>query len=75
MKASFRCFYKEGRYSQHYQDLNIRDLHLWVLAYRFTHPNVKAITIQLKFDEEGKPDVPLHGEERENRETGNHFER
>lgn len=74
MKVSFRCFFPDGHYNQHYEEIHIRDIHLWMMAYKFTHPGCKSITVQVKW-EEGKPDVPLHGEERENREAADDFQR
>ena len=56
--VSFRCHYNDarepGHYTQHWQDLPLRDLHKWVEAYRFTHPTCTSVSIKLwlKDDEE-----------------------
>lgn len=73
MRVSFRCFFKGTKnYTQHYQNIHIRDIHLWMMAYKFTHPNCVSMTIQVKFDEEGGADrVSGDGETQHDRETEN----
>ena len=53
MKVSIRCYYPNGHYNQHYQELHIRDIHLWAMAYKFTHPECHSMTIQLKWGDDG----------------------
>lgn len=48
-RVSFRCYY-EGNYTQHYQELALKDIPKWVEAYKFTHPEVNAITIRIQFE-------------------------
>ena len=47
MIISFRCFYPDHRYTNHYQDLDIKDIPRWIEAYAFTHPDVQAITARV----------------------------
>lgn len=67
MRISFRCFFPNGHFNQHYQEINIRDIHLWALAYKFTHPDCKSMTIQLKWEEGNN--VSGHGAEQSDRPT------
>lgn len=48
-RISFRCYY-DGNYTQHYQDMTLKDIPKWIEAYKFTHPEVNAITIQIRFE-------------------------
>ena len=54
--VSIRCFYDDGvdrRYTQHYQELPLRDIPRWIECYRFTHPNCAAITVKVWLDGAG----------------------
>ena len=45
---SFRCYYpKSSHYSHHVQELALEEIGRWMEAYRFTHPNVAAITVRV----------------------------
>lgn len=61
MTVSFRCYYPNGHYNQHYQEIHLRDIHLWALAYKFTHPDCHSMTIQLKWEKGGDADVSADG--------------
>lgn len=51
--VSIRCYYTDGTYTKHYQELELKDLRKWIEAYRFTHPNVRSISIRVWFEGEG----------------------
>ena len=47
---SFRYYYPESsHYSHHVQELALEEIGRWMEAYRFTHPNVTAITVRVLF--------------------------
>ena len=47
---SFRCYCPESsHYSHHVQELALEEIGRWMEAYRFTHPNVAAITVRVLF--------------------------
>lgn len=48
-RVSFRCYY-DGNYTQHWQDLALKDIPKWIEAYKFTHPEVNAITVRIPFE-------------------------
>lgn len=53
--VSFRCYFPgRGNYTTHHQVLPLTDIRKWVECYRFTHPNVEAITVKIWFHEEGE---------------------
>lgn len=46
--VNFRCYYEApGDYSQHYQTMPLKDIAKWVEAYKFTHPNCRAISMKI----------------------------
>lgn len=47
-RVSFRCYYEENKVT-HYQELPLTDIPKWVEAYRFTHPEVLAISVRINF--------------------------
>lgn len=51
---SIRCYFggDPSNFTQHYQTMKAKDIAKWIEAYRFTHPNVQAITVKLWFNEE-----------------------
>lgn len=69
MKVSFRCYFPDGHWNQHYENVHIRDIHLWAMAYKFTHPNCKNMTIQLKWPEGGDSGVSGDGGKQHDRQT------
>lgn len=48
-RVSFRCYF-DTDYTQHYQDIALKDVAKWINAYKFTHPNCKAITFRISFE-------------------------
>lgn len=48
--VSFRCYFP-GRenYTTHRQRMPLTDVQRWVECYKFTHPNVKSITVKIWF--------------------------
>ena len=44
---SIRCYYGPGDYTQHHQDMPLRDIAKWIKAYTFTHPTVERITVSV----------------------------
>ncbi len=51
--CSFRCFFEnegEKKYVTHYQPMPLADVPRWIEAYRFTHPNVAAISAKVWFN-------------------------
>ena len=48
---SFRCYYGPADYTTHKQALKLSEIPKWVEAYKFTHPNVKSISIKIWFEE------------------------
>lgn len=48
-RVSFRCYYN-GNQTTHYQELTLKDIPKWVEAYKFTHPEVNAITVRIPFE-------------------------
>ena len=53
--VSFRCYFPgRNNFTTHRQMLPLTDVRRWVEAYRFTHPNVKSMTIKVWFDKEGE---------------------
>ena len=51
---SIRCYYPNGEPTTHYQDLKLSDIPKWIEAYKFTHPNCKAITVKVWFGDKDK---------------------
>lgn len=52
---SIRCYFPgANNYTQHRQVMPLKNMEKWVEAYRFTHPTVRAITLKVWLDEEGK---------------------
>ena len=52
-EISIRCYFNGQRnYTTHYQTMPLKDVAKWVEAYRFTHPNVEAITFKLWMKDE-----------------------
>lgn len=47
---SFRCYYVEGNYTQHYADITLAEIKKWVEAYKYTHPACSAISIRVIFE-------------------------
>ena len=44
-------YYPESsHYSHHVQELALEEIGRWMEAYRFTHPNVAAITVRVLFE-------------------------
>lgn len=46
-RVSFRCYYKTGEYTKHFQIMPLKDIPKWIEAYMFTHPEVSAISVKL----------------------------
>lgn len=47
-KMSVRCFYENGdNYTQHYPEIKIDEIPLWVKAYWYTHPTLEAVSIKV----------------------------
>ena len=58
---SMRCHYRNGtdesaHYTQHHQDLPLRDIPKWIEAYRFTHPECTSISAKVWFTCTPDPD-------------------
>lgn len=51
-EISFRCFYKNGNSTDHRQEMPLKDIEKWIEAYRFTHPEVRSITVKVWFENE-----------------------
>lgn len=51
-RISFRCHYPNGEYTQHRQELPLKDLKKWIESYKFTHPDVVSISVKIWFHEE-----------------------
>lgn len=49
---SIRCYYDNGKHTQHFQDLKLAEISKWIEAYKFTHPNCKSITVKIWLDDE-----------------------
>lgn len=49
---NFRCFYPDCYSVDHYQELYIKDISTWILAYKFTHPGCICICVNVRFDDE-----------------------
>lgn len=47
---SFRCFYENGCTTNHLQLLSLADIPKWIECYKFTHPEVKSITVKVCFN-------------------------
>lgn len=49
---SIRCYFSEtpGDHTTHHVVIPVKDLAKWIECYRFTHPNVMAISIKTWFD-------------------------
>lgn len=70
---SFRCYYKDTtqdipKYTNHYQELPLKDIQKWIECYRFTHPDCTSITVKVWFNtpEAGMPqDETTEAEEAE----------
>lgn len=50
--VSIRCYFSKADYTQHYQTMPLTDIAKWVEAYKFTHPNVRSITVKIWVHEE-----------------------
>lgn len=51
---SIRCFFPgKDNYTQHNQTMPLSDIPKWMEAYRFTHPNLTAISVKVWFKKEG----------------------
>lgn len=46
---SFRCFFPDGHSNDHYQELYLMDVPLWIQAYKFTHPGCVSISVKIWF--------------------------
>lgn len=46
---SFRCYYADGTFTKHFQKLSMWQISKWIDCYRFTHPEVKAISVKVWF--------------------------
>lgn len=44
---SFRCFYADGSYTTHRQDMSLKEIGKWIEAYTFTHPECKRISVSV----------------------------
>lgn len=56
---SIRCYYRDGNYNTHKQELKLSNLKKWIDAYIYTHPQVKEFSIRLYVnDEMEKEDAP-----------------
>lgn len=45
--VSFRCWYGNGQYTEHRQELALGDIPKWIECYRFTHPVCVSITVKV----------------------------
>ncbi len=49
---SIRCYFEDyGNYTTHYRDMPLEDVQKWTEAYKLTHPDCKAITVKIYFEE------------------------
>ena len=48
---SIRCYYTNN-HTEHRQLMKLADIPKWIEAYKFTHPECKAITVKLWFNGE-----------------------
>jgi len=58
---SFRCYFDGAdgpSYTTHYQPLPISDIPRWLDAYRFTHPDCKAISVKIWFRDGDQNEQP-----------------
>ncbi len=46
---SFRCHYPNGEYTQHRQDLQLKDIPKWLESYKFTHPTCESVSFKIWF--------------------------
>lgn len=46
-ELSFRCYYPDGEPTNHRQSMKLSDIHKWIDAYKFTHPNCTSITVKI----------------------------
>lgn len=44
---SFRCFYADGSYTTHRQDMSLKEIGKWIEAYTFTHPECRRISVSV----------------------------
>lgn len=49
-ELSFRCYYANGNTTEHRQTMKLSDISKWIEAYRFTHPEVRSITVKVWFE-------------------------
>ena len=46
---SIRCYYANGNYTEHHQQMKLSDIPKWIEAYKFTHPDCTSVTVKLWF--------------------------
>lgn len=49
-EISFRCYYENDTCTNHRQMLQLKDIPKWLESYRFTHPEVRSITVKIWFE-------------------------
>ena len=53
---SIRCYYENGNHTEHRQMMKLSDIPKWIEAYKFTHPECKAITVKRWFNDPERQD-------------------
>ena len=48
--VSFFCDYDRENRTRHYQVMPLKDIPKWLEAYKFTHPEVRAISVKIWMD-------------------------
>lgn len=52
---SIRCFFETPmNYTTHRRTMKLKDLEMWLDAYRLTHPHVTAFTVKIWEDEKNE---------------------
>lgn len=50
--VSFRCYFPNGNCIDHYQELYLMDVPLWIQAYKFTHSGCSSISVKIWFPDQ-----------------------
>lgn len=53
-EMSIRCYFPgQNNFTQHYPEMELKDIPKWIEAYSFTHENLQSVTVKVWVKDEG----------------------
>lgn len=54
-EMSIRCYFPgTNNFTQHYPELELKEIPKWIEAYSFTHENLQSVTVKVWVKDEGE---------------------